>query len=148
MVMKSEQLKITYQYHYVSKRHDYWTLLYHVYVRLKLCGSSNWACNNVFLLYVKWNGNGLCGKGTYPVIETRARSLLALVSFVVRLVDITLRVICVQCTSRFGSQICFSFWKGYFGLRHLLRAIMSSKHRHRIVQSTLQKIPEYLNLRQ
>jgi len=32
--MKSEQLKITYQYHYVPTRHDYWTLRYHVYVRL------------------------------------------------------------------------------------------------------------------
>jgi hypothetical protein len=106
------------------------------------------ACGSVFVLYVNWNGKGLFDNGTCPVIETRTRSLLALVSFVIRIVDITLRVMCTKCTSHIGSWFCFSFWKGYFGLRHLWGVSMSSKRRQRIFQSTLPKVLEYFSLQQ
>jgi hypothetical protein len=110
--MNSEQLMITCQCH------DYWTLRYHVYVRLKV-----WEALTKLLtvcLYCMLTGTGsvLCDKGSFRMSETQIRSLVALVSSVVRVVGITRRVICVECTSRPGSWLCFSFWKGCAGTFH------------------------------
>jgi hypothetical protein len=118
-----------------AERHDYWTLRYHVYVRLK-----EWEALTKLVtvcLYCMLTGTGsvLFDEGSFRMIETQICSLVALVSSVVRVVGITRRVICVECTSRPGSWLCFSFWKGCAGTFHHTKCFPATSSENIITQS-------------